>query len=292
MRYFHYGSIQDDAVRQTYTNTVELKGRGDNKLGILAKEVGSVSIGSWTDISYVQTTIKQGTWGWVPAKKNSSPTAVPDSGPGKVAGLLCVDQRGSYSNTKTYWYQIGVDSHGKAFAELGWRTWWGAGSILGEYKKIAVADNMVLKMVPKGNVVEFHFGSHVEKLTWDPTSNDWNTGDLNPKFKDNKDNYWNDMNKIISIRLQIEAYWSSSSASSEGKKMELPGTESDPVVFGPTKYESRGKGTKTISGDKFIPPRYHDNNPNFEYSSKDNQGRESNIVKLWSSKNSESKEQN
>ena len=102
MRYFNYGSMQDEAVRDAHY-TVAVKGIGGNKLGTLKKDVGDAGLGVRTDISYVQTTIKQGTWGWVAPP---SPAEKKDTEPGKVAGLLCVDQRDVYSEPKAYWYQI------------------------------------------------------------------------------------------------------------------------------------------------------------------------------------------
>ena len=39
---------------------------GGNKLGTLRKTVGAPSVGDKKEIDYVETTIKQGTWGTVP----------------------------------------------------------------------------------------------------------------------------------------------------------------------------------------------------------------------------------
>ena len=267
--------MQDEAVRQPQTYTVEVKGIGGNKLGTLKGEVGDAALGVRADISYVQTTIEQGTWGWAappsPAEKKKG------AEPGKAVGLLCVNQRGSGLETKTYWYQIGVNSDGEAFAELGWKMSEQGGAMLKEYGH-PITDNTIWKMVPKGNTVEFHFGSYVEKLTWDPKSHDWNAGDGAPKFKSNKLNYWNDMNKIISIDVQVETYWSSSSASAKGYKMELPGTRSDPFVFGPTEYESKTLGPTTIPGRQF---KRFSSDPNFRYKPSGNK------VELYSIKNSQ-----
>ena len=275
MRYFRYGSMQDRAVRDAHY-IVEVQGGGGNKLGILKKEGGDAGLGVRTDISYVQTTIKQGTWGWIAQPTPAEEQA--NAKPGKVVGLLCINQRDTGLQTKTYWYQIGVDHNGKAFAELGWKTGLKAGAMLKTYDEITITDDMVLKMVPKGNTVEFHFDSYVKKLTWDPKSQDWNAGDREPKFKNNKYNYWNDMNKIVSINLQTETHWSSSSASSKGYKMELPGTKSNPFVFGPIKYESKTLGPRTIPGRDF---KRSSSDPNFRHKLKGNK------VEMYSIKNSE-----
>ena len=273
MRYFNYGSMQDEAVRDAHY-TVAVKGIGGNKLGTLKKDVGDAGLGVRTDISYVQTTIKQGTWGWVAPPSLAEQNAKP----GKAAGLLCVNERGSYSGTRVYWYQIGVASDGLAFAELGWRTTERAGAMLMEYPDIAFTDKMDLKMVPKGDTIEFYFGGEKKTLTWDPTSNDWNAGAGAPKLPNGKYDYWNDMSKLVSINLQIEAYWSRSSASSKGNKMELPGTRSDPFVFGPTEYESKTLGPRTIPGRDF---KRSSSDPNFSRKLKGNQ------VEMYSIKNSE-----
>ena len=285
MRYFNYGSMQDEAVRDAHY-IVEVQGIGGRKLGTLKKKLGDPGFPDRASISQVQTTIKQGAWGQVaqptPAEKKAN------AKPGKVAGLLCVDERDVYSEPKTYWYQIGVDHNGKAFAELGWKTRWKAGAMLKTYDGITITDDMVLKMVPKGDTVEFHFGSYVKKLTWDPKSQDWNAGDRAPEFRDNKYNYWNDMSKIVSIDLQIEAYWSSSSASAKGNKMELPGTAIDPFVFGPTEYESKTLGTQTIYADQLTS---ESSDPNFKHSLKKGKAK-STKVKLWSKANRKREESN
>ena len=118
MRYFRYGSMQDRAVRDTHY-IVAATAKGGNKLGVLEKQVGFPNLGIRRDISYVQTKIKQGTWGEVPTSYSKA---------GKAAGLLCVSTSGSgQSTTTTMWYQIGMDSDGKAFAELGWQV----GSLIG-----------------------------------------------------------------------------------------------------------------------------------------------------------------
>lgn len=281
MRYFVYGSTQNYVQRPTYT--VQRIGRGGNKLGVLEKQVGFPNLGVLRDISYVQTKIKQGTWGAVPG---GDPVA------GKAAGLLCVSALGSGQSTTTLWYQIGVDSNGEAFAELGWRAGPSKGSMLKTYKHPITKDT-VLKMVPKETIsttgtpktdtVEFHFGSHVETLTWDQNSSDW-INNSPPNFD------WDDMNKIVSIHQQIEAYWGDSSASSPSSKIQLPGTRSNPFVFGPTEYKEKPKTNRitgkmeqaspeTIPGDKFLRPEFGGNDPTFRYES------DGNKVKLYSSKN-------
>ena len=106
--------MQDRAVRDAHY-IVEVQGGGGNKLGILKKEGGDAGLGVRTDISYVQTTIKQGTWGWIAQPTPAEEQA--NAKPGKVVGLLCINQRDTGLETKTYWYQIGVDHNGKAFAE-------------------------------------------------------------------------------------------------------------------------------------------------------------------------------
>ena len=110
--------MQDRAVRDTHY-IVAVTAKGGNKLGVLEKQVGFPNLGIRRDISYVQTKIKQGTWGEVPTSYSKA---------GKAAGLLCVSTSGSgQSTTTTMWYQIGMDSDGKAFAELGWQV----GSLIG-----------------------------------------------------------------------------------------------------------------------------------------------------------------
>lgn len=271
MRYFVYGSTQDYVQRPTYT--VQRIGRGGNKLGVLEKQVGFPNLGILRDISYVQTKIKQGTWGVV---LGGDPAA------GKAAGLLCVSALGSGQSTTTLWCQIGVDSNGEAFAELGWQVGGLKGSMLKTYK-YPITDNTVLKMVPNGNTVEFHFGSHVETLTWNQNPNDW-IDNRPPNFD------WDDMNKIVSIHQQIEAYWGDSSASSPSSKIQLPGTRGNPFVFGPTEYQEKPKTNRitgkmeqanpeTIPGDKFLRPEFGGNDPTFRYQSDGNQ------VKLYSSRN-------
>ena len=268
------------------TNIVEIPGIGGNKLGVMQKAMGDAGLGIRTDISYVQTTLKQGTWGWVAQATDAE--KIKGAEPGKAVGMLGVDQRGSGSGTQTYWYQIGVNSAGLAFAELGWNAQGKSGAMLIEYPDITVAGSMDLKMVPSGNTVDFHFRpqgkSTWEKrtLTWDPKSSDWNTGAGAPKLKDSQGNtnylYWNNTNIIVSLNLQTETYWSSSSISSKGYKMELPGTSSDRVVFGPTEYESKTLGVKTIPGHEFEQSTI---DPYFRHEVKGNQ------IEMYSSQNSE-----
>ena len=211
-----------------------MSGSGGNKLGVLRKILGFPSVAQLQEIEYVQTKIKQGTWGKVPGN---------DPAAGKAAGLLCVSALGRGPYTKTVWYQIGVDSNGEVFAELGWRAGPSKGTMLKTYK-YPITKDTALKMVPKGNTVEFHFGSNIETLTWNQYSTDWKTGSYNPNFD------WNDTNKIYWIHQQIEAFWDKPSSS----QITLPGTESNPFVFGPTKYKEPSKvGDTTISGKEFLP---------------------------------------
>ena len=262
MRYFNYGSTQGYEERPIYT--VQLTRGGGNKLGVLEKQVKFPG-GVLKEIESVETKIKQGTWGWVPTKQD-------DPAAGKAAGLLCVSTRGTGLNTKTVWYQIGVDSNGQAFAELGWQVGGLKGSMLKTYNQYTITNDTVLKMVPNGKTVEFHFGSHVEELTWNQNPSDW-IGSGAPNFD------WDETNKIAWIRQQIEAYWGNPSVSSPSSKMELPGTRSNPFEFGPTKYKEKSKiDTEIISGNEFLLP-LTGNDPNFRRSSKDDK------VKLWSSKN-------
>lgn len=182
-----------------------------------------------------------------------------------MLGVSAID---SGVNTKTVWYQIGVDSNGKAFAELGWRLVGPSkGTMLKEYNH-TITDNTVLKMVPNGQSVDFHFGSNVETLTWDKNSSDWNTGSRNPTFN------WTDNTEIYWIHEQIEAFWGKSSSSS----IELPGTSGNPFEFGPAEYRETSTGNvRTIPGNQFSP--VSGNDPNFRHSSNANK------VKLWSSAN-------
>jgi hypothetical protein len=210
---------------------------GGNKLGVLRKQVGYPSTMQLKEIESIETEIKQGIWGKVPGD---------DPAAGKAAGLLCVSALGRGPYTKTVWYQIGVDSKGKAFAELGWRAGPSTGTMLKTYK-YPITKDTVLKMIPKGNTVEFRFGNNIETLTWNQYSTDWNagTGSYNPNFD------WNDTNKIYWIHQQIEAFWGKPSSAS---KIGLPGTESNPFVFGPTKYKEPSKvDATTISGKEFLP---------------------------------------
>lgn len=261
MRYFHYGSWQTDAVRQTYPT--QFTGGGGNKLGALEKKVD-------VPIDSVETTIKQGTWGSIPSGVNPLET-------GKAAGLVCFTTRGTGLNTKTLWYQIGVDSDGRVFAELGWRVGPLKGSRIEFFdkKKITITDYTPLKMVPKGDTVDFYVGTNKKTLTWTQNPQDWNAGSRAPNFD------WTDMNKIVGIRVQIEAYWISRSASSNASQMELPGTRSDPFVFGPTIYTYRTKSevvSETIRGSDFS--QSDDNDDNFR-----RQSIRGNKVKMWSSQN-------
>ncbi len=298
MRYFHYGSMQVDAARPTFP--VAIKGQ---KLGVLEAAVGDTFSRVRGDISYVKTTIKQGTWGEIPKGYY---------GAGKVAGLLCVSQIDTKSSIATVWCQIGVGSNGKAFAELGWKAWWGEGAILKEYD-YPIDETTVLEMVPKEtisttgtkktNTVDFHFGDVVKTLTWDKTSKDWV-----PKGSGKPDFNWDDMNEIYWIRPQIEVYWSGFSAAAFGSKFQLPGTERDPFLFGPIKYEYKtllpastfeetlNPKVKTkrrmILGNEFSIPLKHNNDPNFEYRLRDKQGNPLHKIKLWGSENSESEEGN
>ena len=211
-----------------------MSGSGGNKLGVLRKILGFPSVAQLKEIEYVETKIKQGTWGAVPGN---------DSAAGKAAGLLCVSALGRGPYTKTVWYQIGVDSNGEAFAELGWRAGPSKGTMLKTYK-YPITKDTVLKMVPKGNTVEFHFGNNVDTLTWNQYSTDWSDETYKPNFD------WDDTNKIYWIHQQIEAFWGKPSSSS----IELPGTENSPFVFGPTKYKEPSKKDATpIPGTQFTP---------------------------------------
>ena len=263
MRHFNYGSTYGSVPRPIFPVR-----RGGNKLGVLEEQVGFPNLGILRDIDSIETKIKQGTWGKVPG---GDPVA------GKAAGLLCVSTRGSGAyTTTTLWYQIGVDSNGETFAELGWQIGASKGTMLKTYKH-TITDDTVLKMVPNGKTVEFHFGSNVEELTWNQNPSDW-IGSGAPNFD------WDDTNKIAWIRQQIEAFWGKSVSSASS--IELPGTRGNPFVFGPTKYKEKLKAdAKTISGNDFS-LTLTGNDSNFRRSSKGDK------VKLWSSKNSESKEQN
>lgn len=160
-----------------------------------------------------------------------------------------------------------MDSNGNVFAELGWRVGPSKGTMLKEYNH-TITDNTVLKMVPNGQSVDFHFGNNVETLTWDKNSSDWNTGSRNPTFD------WTDNTEIYWIREQIEAFWGTSSSSS----IELPGTSGNPFEFGPAEYRETSTGNvRTIPGNQFSPESGND--PNFRHSSNANK------VKLWSSAN-------
>ena len=205
-----------------------------NKLGVLRKSVGVPTVGVKKEISYVETKIKKGTWGAVPGN---------DSAAGKAAGLLAVSTVGSGATTTTVWYQIGVDSDGKVFAELGYRSGPLKGSLLQTYSH-TVTDNTVFKMTPNGQSVDFHFGSNSESITWDKNSSAW-TGSGAPSFN------WTDNTEIYWIHEQIEAFWDTNST------IELPGTSSDPFEFGATKYRGTSTGNvKTIPGDQFSPSKW------------------------------------
>lgn len=159
-----------------------------------------------------------------------------------------------------------MDSNGKTFAELGYSVGSREGSLLQDYNH-TVTDNTVLKMVPKGQSVEFHFGNNVETLTWDRNSGDW-IGSGAPSFD------WTDNTKIYWIREQIEAFWGTASPPS----IELPGTSGNPFEFGPAEYRETSTGNvRTIPGNEFLP--VSGNDPNFRHSSNANK------VKLWSSAN-------
>ena len=298
MRYFNYGSWQTDANRQAYPQ--QFIGGGGNKLGVLQKELER--LGGPKGIEYAQTTIKQGTWGWIAPPTNAEKKA--NAEPGKVAGLLCVRRRGLMQFQTTLWYQIGVDHNGKAFAELGWQVGLRKGSMLQTYDDITVTDDMVLRMVPKEttstagtskiSTVEFVFKTgknEIKKtLTWVAEGDVWNAGAREPGFE------WNDMHEVNFIRVQIEAHWPGRSIWSEVSQMTLPGTKSNPVEFDSTEYQEKpsrnritGKmeqPTETIDGDKFEKPQYDNNDKDFEYSS------EGKKVKMWSKTQFKPEEQN
>ena len=159
-----------------------------------------------------------------------------------------------------------MDSNGKAFAELGYSVASREGSLL-HVSNHTVTDNTVLKMVPNGQSVDFHFGNKVETLMWDRNSTDW-IGSGAPSFD------WTDNTEIYWIREQIEAFWDTSSPSS----IELPGTSGNPFEFGPAEYRETSTGNvRTIPGNQFSPESGND--PNFRHSSNANK------VKLWSSAN-------
>ena len=275
MRYFNYGSWQTSTVRQSYP-TQDRDG-GGNRLGVLTNYVGS-------EIEYIQTTLKKGKWGWVPLGADPRKT-------GKAAGLVCVGQ-GTTSNPSTMWYQIGVDSGGHYFAELGYESFGRVGTILKRYTNIPVTESTDLKMVPNGNTVELYFGNTMRTLTWDKSSDNWKGGAGGPGFN------WNNMEEVVWVNQQIETFWLGRSISSKASKMTLPGTAKKPFEFGPTELQEKPTRSRitgqmeqpkpeTKSGDKFREPhKGKKNDNNFAYSS------DGDKVKLWSETQFELAEQN
>ncbi len=274
-RDFNYGSWQTDAVRESYPT--QNRDGGGNRLGVLTNYVAS-------EIEYIQTTLEKGKWGWVPVGADPREK-------GKAAGLVCVGQ-GTTLNPRTMWYQIGVDSGGHYFAELGYESFGRVGTMLERYKTIPVTESTDLKMVPKENTVEFYFGNTKRTLTWDKSSGNWKGGAGHPSFN------WNNMEKVVWVNQQIEAFWIGRSISSEASQMTLPGTAKKPFEFGPTELQEKPRTNritgqmeqpkpKTISGDKFRKPyKNNKNDDNFKYSS------DGDKVKLWSNTQFKPEEQN
>lgn len=267
MRYFHYGSWQTDPNRHDYDAFRQTKivhrdyiktssGESYHKYGALFEDVD-------VPIHSVETTLKPGTWGWTP--EGADPGYV-----GKATGLICGRRVG-----KLYlWYQLGVSHNGVPFAELGWRDNGNAGNKIEDFEGLPITDDTVLKIVPRIGAVEFYVGTERMKTLWWNENAGSSTGVSGlPELKSPY------MYNIDHITVQTEVLYRDISASSNESQMELPGTRSDPFVYGPTSYTDRTGSKVEIRGSDFS--RNPHNDPNFRYLRI-----KGNKIKMWSSKNS------